>query len=77
MKKHDEIDKNKEALSKIEKLTAFELEKFLSPKLGRQGYMSFKFGTPEIGKDVFLPYRYRYSSKRRKRKFIWPEKACP
>jgi hypothetical protein len=56
MKKHDEIDENKEALSKIEKLTAFELEKFLSPKLGRQGYMGFKFGTPEIGKDIFLPF---------------------
>jgi len=37
MKKHDEIDKNKEALSNIEKLTAFELEKFLSPKQGIRG----------------------------------------
>lgn len=56
MKMIEEKEKNQEALSKIQKLTASELEKFLIPKLGRQGYMGLKFGVPEIGKDVFLPF---------------------
>lgn len=56
MKMIKEKEKNQEALSKIQKLTASELEKFLIPRLGRQGYMGLKFGAPEIGKDVFLPF---------------------
>ncbi|GEM_PF-4582926 len=56
MRMLEEKEKNKEALSKIQKLTAAELEKFLIPRLGRHGYMGLKFGVPEIGKDVFLPF---------------------
>lgn len=56
MKMLDEKERNKEALSKIEKLTASELEKFLALKLSRYRYVGLKFGIPEIGKDVFMPF---------------------
>jgi hypothetical protein len=56
MRMLDEKEKNQEALSKIEKLTVSELEKFLIPKLSRHGYMNLKFGTPDLGKIVSIPF---------------------
>jgi hypothetical protein len=56
MRMLDEKEKNQEALSKIEKLTVSELEKFLIPKLGRHGYMNLKFGAPDLGKIVSIPF---------------------
>jgi hypothetical protein len=56
MRMLDEKKNNQEALSKIEKLTVSELEKFLIPKLGRHEYMNLKFGAPELGKIVSIPF---------------------
>lgn len=54
-----EKDKNKELyekVSKLKKLTVFELEKRLSPVLEKEGYIKFELGRPEIGRDVFIEF---------------------
>ena len=54
-----EKDKNKELyerVSKLKKLTVFELEKRLTPVLKKEGYIKFELGKPEIGRDVFIEF---------------------
>ena len=51
-KRKDEYDEVK----KIKKLTAIELEKLLSPILEKDGYIRLQFGTPDMDKDLFLPF---------------------
>ncbi len=54
-----EEDKNKELydkMAKIKKLTIIDLEKLLNPILEKTGYIKFQLSTPEIGKDVIVPF---------------------
>lgn len=55
----DERDKNKElydAVEKIKKLTIVELEKLITSTLEKAGYTKFQLSSPEIGKDVIVPF---------------------
>jgi DNA-directed RNA polymerase subunit M/transcription elongation factor TFIIS len=52
-------EENKEVygqVDKIKKLTLVELEKLVTPILEREGYIQLKFGNPEIGKDLIVPF---------------------
>lgn len=57
-KHKDEYDK----IAKLKKLTIIELEKLLVPVCEKEGYVKFQFGTPDMERDVFLPFT-AYDSK--------------
>jgi hypothetical protein len=42
--------------AKIKKLKIIELEKLLIPVLEKTNYLKLQFQTPQIGKDVFVPF---------------------
>lgn len=50
--KKDEYD----ALEKIQKISILDLEKNIVPAVEKVGYQRFQLGTPDIGKDFFLPF---------------------
>ena len=55
----EEKRKNKELygkVAKIKKLTIVELEKLLVPELEKAGYIKFQLESPEIEKDVIVPF---------------------
>ncbi len=59
LKKEQEKEKHKELyekVAKLKKLTVIELEKILTLALEAAGYARLQFGTPDMGKDVFLPF---------------------
>ena len=59
LKKEQEKEKHKELyekVAKLKKLTVIELEKILTPALEAAGYVRLQFGTPDMGKDIFLPF---------------------
>ncbi|OHA22123.1 MAG: hypothetical protein A3H57_04890 [Candidatus Taylorbacteria bacterium RIFCSPLOWO2_02_FULL_43_11] len=45
-----------EAVKKIQKLTVIDLEKVFTPIIETAGYVKLQFGTPDMGKDLFLPF---------------------
>ncbi|MEN9524071.1 MAG: hypothetical protein RL536_140 [Candidatus Parcubacteria bacterium] len=45
-----------EAVKKIQKLTVIDLEKVLVPVVEPAGYIKLQFGTPDMGRDLFLPF---------------------
>ncbi|MEK7554430.1 MAG: hypothetical protein AAB518_00375 [Patescibacteria group bacterium] len=54
-----EKDKNKELydkVAKLKKLKIIELEQLLAPVLEKEGYIKLQFKTPEITKDVVVPF---------------------
>ncbi len=54
-----ERDKNKEVYDKVaelKKLTVVELEKLIVPVLEKANYIHLQLGSPEIGKDVIIPF---------------------
>ena len=54
-----ERDKNKEVYDKVaelKKLTVVELEKLITPVLEKSNYIHLQLGSPEIGKDVIIPF---------------------
>lgn len=54
-----EKEQNKEVyekVAKLRKLTVVELEKLLAPELEKDNYIYLKFGSPEMGKDVVIPF---------------------
>lgn len=61
-KEKDGHKEDYDAVEKIQKLTVIELEKLLGPILEKEAYTRLQFGTPEITKDVFLPFTI-YDSK--------------
>jgi len=57
--KWKEKEKHKEdydAVKEIQKLTVIDLENVLTPVVEEAGYIKLQFGTPDIGKDLFLPF---------------------
>ena len=76
-----EREKNKdkyEAVAKLKKLKIVELEELLTPVLEKAEYIKFQLKSPEITKDVFVPFvvyekkadREEYSSKKTLEKLI-------
>ena len=55
-KERDKHKEDYEAVKKMQKLTVIELEALLTPAVEAAGFVKLQFGTPEIGKDVFLPF---------------------
>lgn len=45
-----------DAMALIKRLTILELEDLLVPLCEKQGYTRLTFGTPEMGKDLFVPF---------------------
>jgi hypothetical protein len=37
-------------------LTVVDIEKLLAPVLEKEGFIKLVFGTPDMGKDLFLPF---------------------
>lgn len=81
MDKFKEKDKNKDLYDKVEKLKKLkiiDLEKLLNPILESNSYVRLQFQTPQVGKDVFVPFivydskseRTEYDSKHGLQKLI-------
>lgn len=49
-------EKEREAVSKLKKLTVIDLEKLLVPLSEKAGYIKFQFGTPDLGRDLMIPF---------------------
>ncbi len=71
IKEVEEREENKDVydeVEKIKKLTVIELEELLAPVFEKQGYTKLQFGTPDMSKDLFLPFTtYDTKSERRDR----------
>jgi hypothetical protein len=76
-----EKEKNKDLynkVAKLKKLKIIELEKLLAPILESNSYVRLQFQTPEVGKDVFVPFivydskseRTEYDSKHNLQKLL-------
>ncbi len=55
-KEKEEHRADYDAVAKIQKLTIIELEKLLVPAVEAAGYVRLQFGTPDMGRDLFVPF---------------------
>ncbi len=55
-KERDEHKELYEKVAKLQRLTIADLEKFIIQTLEKKGYIKFQLSTPEIGKDVIVPF---------------------
>ncbi|PIP87306.1 hypothetical protein COW81_01140, partial [Candidatus Campbellbacteria bacterium CG22_combo_CG10-13_8_21_14_all_36_13] len=71
LKEHEEKEKHKDdydKVAKLKKLTVVELETLLAPVFEKEGYVKLQFGTPDMDKDLFMPFTvYDTKSDRRDR----------
>ncbi len=81
MDKYKEKEKNKnlyDKVAKLKKLKIIELEKLLTPILESANYVKLQFQTPQVSKDVFVPFivydskseRSEYDSKHNLQKLL-------
>lgn len=55
-KERDEHKELYEKVAKLQRLTIADLEKLITQALEKKGYIKFQLSTPEIGKDVIVPF---------------------
>lgn len=56
LKEENLHQKEREAVFKLKKLTVIDLEKLLVPLSEKASYVKFQFGTPDLGRDLMIPF---------------------
>lgn len=65
MKEKEKYKDEYDEIKKLQKLTVVDLEKLLAPALEKNGYIRLQFGTPEMGRNLFLPFTVQDSQSAR------------
>jgi len=65
-KEKEKLSKEYDVIKSMNKLTVISLENLLVPLCEKNKYVKFQFGTPDIGKDLILPFTAQDANPERK-----------